>query len=287
MFIPLIAVIISIYIFKIYNESPKAFILREQSELYNKQLIALNNKLDSFNTILIKGCYKNDNSFRSILQLDTVPLSIREAGTGGTENTFHLKNFGNSSLLLKVAKKIDKINRQLIIQEKSYDEIDKNIESWIQEINNVPSIMPISVTDLVFISSTFGMRSDPFLHESMYHKGYDYVAPIGTKVYATGNGIVTLSKYSRKGYGNEVIIDHSFGFSTRYAHLSQILVEEGDSIKRGQVIGLVGTTGRSTGPHLHYEVRYLNRAVNPFYYYSDDLSGEEYEMMVRNNNSKN
>ncbi len=277
----------SLYVLEIYNKSPKAVFLEKQSDLYTKQLNVLNQTLDSLSNILVENYYEDDNSFRAILQLDSVPLSIREAGTGGTVKTFHLQNFGNSSLVVELAQKIDKMDRQLMIQEESYTQIDNKIKNWIKEINSVPSIMPISVNDLIMVSSTFGIRTDPFLQEPMYHKGYDFVAPRGTKVYATGNGIVTLSNYSRKGYGNEVIIDHSFGFSTRYAHLNQLLVEAGDSIKRGQVIGLVGNTGRSTGPHLHYEVRYRNEAVNPFFYYSDDLSGEEYETMVRNNNSKN
>ena len=143
----------------------------------------------------------------------------------------------------------------------------------------IPAIQPISVKDLLFISSYFGIRTDPFTFLARRHEGIDLVAEIGTKVYATGDGIVTLSKSSRKGYGNEVIIDHSFGYSTRYGHLNEIFVMEGQQVKRGQVIATVGNTGRSTGPHLHYEVRINNHPVNPMYYYNN-LTQEEFSQIV-------
>lgn len=248
-------------------------------------MILMNRKLDSLSTILTQKIFLNDDAFRAILQMDSLANSIREAGTGGSELNIQFKNLNNPVLLLKLAKKLDKISHQLQIQEESHNEILSKAEIWKERISSIPSIFPISKNDLIFISSVFGGRMDPFFKRYSQHRGCDYVAATGTKVYATGNGIVTFLNYSRKGYGNEVIIDHSFGFSTRYAHLYKILVETGDSVNRGQVIGMVGNTGRSTGPHLHYEVRFEGRPLNPFFYYSDDISGDEYDIMVRNNNS--
>jgi murein DD-endopeptidase MepM/ murein hydrolase activator NlpD len=275
-----------LYLSGLFVALPKESFLLRQNELKYQQLILLDQKLDSLSAILTQQIFLNDNAFRAILQLDSLANSIREAGTGGSELNVRFKNLNNPSLLLKLAKKLEKINHQLRIQEESHNEISLSAETWKERINSIPLIFPISKNDLIFISSVFGGRIDPFCNEYSTHTGCDYVAPIGTKVYATGNGIVTFLNYSRKGYGNEVIIDHSFGFSTRYAHLDKILVEAGDSVYRGQVIGMVGNTGRSTGPHLHYEVRFESQPLNPFFYYSDDISGDEYDLMVRSSNSK-
>jgi murein DD-endopeptidase MepM/ murein hydrolase activator NlpD len=286
-FTPVVLLTAIIFLLGLIVDLPKESLLAKQSELKYRQLIILDRKLDSLSSVLTQKIYFNDNSFRAVLELDSLAHTIREAGTGGSEQNIQFQNLNDPALLMKLAKKLDKMNHQLQIQEESHNEISGSAETWRKKINSVPLILPISRNDLIFISSVFGGRMDPFINEYSNHKGCDYVAAIGTKVYATGDGIVTLSKYSRKGYGNEVIIDHSFGFSTRYAHLNKILVAEGESVRRGQVIGLVGNTGRSTGPHLHYEVRFESQPVNPFFYYSDDISGDEYEMMVRNNNSLN
>ncbi|MFO7659057.1 MAG: M23 family metallopeptidase [Bacteroidales bacterium] len=285
LFTTLTIIAIALFLLSSFVELPKGILLAKKHQNTFEQLELLENYLDSLD-IVLNDVYKNDDSYRAILELDSVPITIRQAGTGGSEMNLRLQNQDFSGQLTAIAQKIDRLEHQLRIQEKSYDIIAKNAKIWIDKVESVPSIMPVSPKYLTMISSFFGMRLDPFTHLLSEHQGYDYVAPAGTKIYATGNGIVTLSKYSRKGYGNEVIIDHNFGFSTRYAHLSKILAEQGDSVKRGQVIGLVGSTGRSTGPHLHYEVRYMGKPVNPYLYYADDLSGDEYEIMVSNLNSE-
>ncbi len=284
-FTPVVIMIAIIFLLGLFTDLPKEYFLSKQSKHKYQQLILLDWKLDSLSSILSQKIYSNDNSFRAVLELDSLANSIREAGTGGSEKNIQFDNLSNPVLLLKLAKKIDKINHQLLIQEESHEEIAVSAETWRKKISSVPLIMPVSKNDLIFVSSVFGGRMDPFFKKFSKHNGCDYVASIGTKVCATGDGIVTLLNYSRKGYGNEVIIDHSFGFSTRYAHLDKILVAEGERVNRGQVIGLVGNTGRSTGPHLHYEVRFEGKPVNPFFYYSDDISGDEYDMMVSKNNS--
>jgi len=286
-FTPALMFFAVISLLSLFVDLPKELLLSRQSELKYQQLLLMDRKLDSLSSILTQKIFSNDDAFRTILQLDSLANSIREAGTGGSELNIQFQNLNNPALLLKLAKKLDKINRQLQIQEESHNEISSSAETWKEKINSIPLIFPISKNDLIFISSVFGGRIDPFCNEYSNHAGCDYVAATGTKIYATGNGIVTFLNYSRKGYGNEVIIDHSFGFSTRYAHLDKILVAAGDSVNRGQVIGTVGNTGRSTGPHLHYEVRFEGQPLNPFFYYSDNISGDEYDMMIRNNNSKN
>ena len=149
-----------------------------------------------------------------------------------------------------------------------------------RHLKHMPAIMPVAQNDLFMISTDFGMRTDPFNHVEQLHTGLDFVAPTGKNVYATGDGTVTFMQLSRTGYGNEIVIDHAFGFGSRYAHLDTILVTGGQKVKRGQLIGRVGASGRTTGPHLHYEVLYENRPVNPEYYFDNGLSTDEYRQIL-------
>lgn len=249
----------------------------------NKQLVAfktIDKYLDSLKLTLVEVHREDDNLFRSILQMDSLPSTVRGAGTGGHELKSGLNQI-NFSIVLEISEEIEVLKNQLQIQNKSYAEIHKTLVMQQELLRCIPAIQPVNSKDLIFISSSYGNRIDPFTFLPKFHKGVDFVANIGTKIYATGDGIVTLSKTSRKGYGNEVIINHSFGYSTRYGHLNEIFVMEGQKVKRGQVIGAVGNTGRSTGPHLHYEVRLNNHPVNPIYYYNN-LTEEEFARIVEN-----
>jgi murein DD-endopeptidase MepM/ murein hydrolase activator NlpD len=264
--------------------SPEEFLLKKKSKELNNLIEYLNYQLDSMGNILSDNHFKNDNLYRIILEIDTIPKSIRDAGIGGSKESEKVSNHNRSGLVLVTAQKIDKLYRQIDIQTESYEYLQIKADEKIKKIECIPSIQPLSVGDLTFISSYFGIRIDPFFNQIKPHYGLDFVAPKGTKIYSTGDGIVTLSKFSRKGYGNEIIIDHSFGYSTRYAHLDEIFIKKGEKVKRGQLIGTLGSTGRSTGPHLHYEIRYNNKPINPIYYYSDEISSEEYERMLNNSN---
>jgi murein DD-endopeptidase MepM/ murein hydrolase activator NlpD len=264
--------------------SPKELLLQKKSIELNNLIGSLNNQLDSISNVLTESYFKNDNIYRIILEVDTIPKSIRDAGIGGSKKSEKVANNNKAGLILITAQKIDKLYRQVDIQDESYKYLQDKAEEKIKRLECIPYILPLSVGDLNFISSYFGTRIDPFYNHQKSHFGLDFVAPVGTKIYSTGDGIVTLSKFSRKGYGNEIIIDHSFGYSTRYAHLDEIFIKEGEKVKRGQLIGTLGNTGRSTGPHLHYEIRYNSKPINPIYYYSDEISNEEYERMLNNSN---
>ena len=266
--------------------SPKEFLLKKKSKELSNLIEYLNYQLDSISIVLSDSHFKNDNLYRTILEIDTIPKSIRDAGVGGSKKSEKVANLNRAGLILVTAQKIDKLYRQMNMQAESYEYLQDKAEEKIKRIACIPSILPLSKEDLTFISSYFGTRIEPFYNHQKPHFGLDFVAPIGTKIYTTGDGIVTLSKFSRKGYGNEIIIDHSFGYSTRYAHLDEIFIKEGEKVKRGQLIGTLGNTGRSTGPHLHYEIRYNNKPINPIYYYSDEISNEEYERMLNNSNSR-
>jgi murein DD-endopeptidase MepM/ murein hydrolase activator NlpD len=266
--------------------SPEEFLLKKKSKELNGLIEYLNFQLDSMSNVLADCHFTNDNFYRTILEVDTIPKTIRDAGIGGSQKSEKVADINKAGLILITAQKIDKLYRQIDIQTESYEYLQDKATDKIKRIECIPSIQPISVGDLRFISSHFGTRIDPFYKYQKPHYGLDFVAPVGTKIYSTGDGIVTLSKYSRKGYGNEIIINHSFGYSTRYAHLNEIFIKEGEKVKRGQLIGTLGNTGRSTGPHLHYEIRYNNKPINPIYYYSDEISEEEYERMLNNSNSR-
>jgi murein DD-endopeptidase MepM/ murein hydrolase activator NlpD len=259
--------------------SVESKILQNKLFSLDQQIRGLLNKGHQFSSILTNDHFSRDNSYRAILQIDTLSENIREAGTGGYvpqyQNT--LRNDISDSLI----NLITKLNSQLQIQTGSYETVYKKALEHQSSLSHMPAIQPISQKDLIMISSNFGLRTDPFLEQQEVHRGLDFVAEEGKDVYATGDGTVTLVQESRIGYGNEIFIDHGYGFGSRYAHLSQILVKEGQNVKRGQLIGKVGESGRATGPHLHYEVLYENKPVNPSFYFDNSLSVEEYQRILK------
>jgi murein DD-endopeptidase MepM/ murein hydrolase activator NlpD len=245
----------------------------------NQQIQGLIKKGHQFSAVLHKEHIPRDNTYRAILQIDTLPDNVREAGTGGyvSRSQFSFNNDVSDTLVSLISK----LNSQLQIQSGSYETVYRKALEHQTALSHMPAIQPISRKDLIMISSNFGIRSDPFLEHQEVHRGLDFVAATGKNVYATGDGSVTLVQESRIGYGNEIFIDHGFGFGSRYAHLSQILVREGQKVKRGQLIGKVGESGRATGPHLHYEVLYENKPVNPSFYFDNSLTVEEYQRILK------
>jgi murein DD-endopeptidase MepM/ murein hydrolase activator NlpD len=231
--------------------------------------------------------FENDNYYRIILGLDTLPLSVRTGGTGGSAS--YPPDMFQSSISRKLGDQLEKLDVQLQIQHNSFATVYETALERNEKLRRLPGIQPVPLDDVLYISSYFGVRTDPFNHEDEeIHTGLDFVAPYDTEVHATADGTVTLCKFSRTvGYGNEVVIDHSFGYSTRYAHLKEILVNEGDVVKRGQLIGKVGSSGRSTGPHLHYEVRYEQKAVNPILFFANNLTQNEYDEITALANGQN
>ena len=191
-----------------------------------------------------------------------------------------LEGFNSSPLMIDITQNVEEIIKQVYIQSRSYDQV---IEKALEKENFIecrPGIKPISDNDYIRISDYFGWRIDPFTKKATIHHGIDFAGERGGNVYATGKGIVIKAGYSLFGYGRIVEIDHGFGYKTRYAHLDKIFVKEGDKVWRGDKIGLLGNSGRSTGPHLHYEVRINNKPVNPEYFFNNDISPEEYDKMI-------
>ncbi|MBA7531935.1 hypothetical protein ES705_24161 [subsurface metagenome] len=224
--------------------------------------------------------FTNDKIYRGILELDSLPDNIRIAGTGGYDPYAAPPESFSSKVFSSLITKINILQNQISVQNESYDEILNIARERNTKLEHYPAITPVNCTKYIWISSYYGSRNDPFTFHLKSHQGIDFVGPRNTEIFSTACGSVTLVKHSRRGYGNEVVIDHGFGYSTRYAHLNKILVEEGQKVERGELIGLMGNTGRSTGTHLHYEVRMNNRPINPIYYFADDMTPEEFEKLT-------
>ena len=239
----------------------------------NGQILATQNKLHS-------NFFPTDKYYRELLELDSLSTPERLGGIGGSEKPIDLEAYPTNLIINSASKQIKALKKQVELQDNSYQQIFKEAIIYNSELVDIPAIQPIKPDKSIWISSYFGYRTDPFNRIRRRHKGIDFVGPKNTEIYATADGIIKLSKESRRGYGKEIIISHKFGYSTRYAHLNKILVEEGQKVRRGELIGLMGSTGRSTGTHLHYEVRLNKKQVNPYFFFADDLTTEEYEQIT-------
>jgi len=272
---------ISIVIYAYLVDSPKERMLKRENRQLVFQYELLNNKISDIEQVLTDIAYRDDNIYRTIFEAEPIPKTMRQAGIGGINRYDELEGYESSEIVVNTSKRIDRLLKQLYVQSKSFDyviDLAINKEKWLK---NMPAIQPILNKDLTKISSYFGIRYDPvYKGVKKMHEGIDFTAPVGTDIYATGCGIVKEVDNSHRGYGNMVVIDHGFGYTTAYAHCSTTLVRSGQIVKRGDIIAKVGSTGKSVGPHLHYEVRKNGIAVNPIHYFFQDLSPEEYDNMI-------
>lgn len=278
-----LSLIIAVLVFLTYShffDTPKEKYLKRENANLALQFELLEKKIVESIDILNEIQQRDNNIYRSIFEADTIPHSLRSGGLGGTNHYEDFEGFITSNLLINVATLLDQLTWKTYIQSKSFDEVIDLAKNKEQMILCIPAIQPVSVNDLKRISDFFGIRRDPFTKEIRVHHGIDFAGPKGSPIYATGNGKVVSAEFSFFGYGNVVVIDHGFGYKSRYAHLQKIEVKPGDEVIRGQVIGRLGNSGRSTGPHLHYEVQLRNKAVDPMNYFSD-ISPEVYDMMVK------
>ncbi|MEM9417208.1 MAG: M23 family metallopeptidase [Bacteroidota bacterium] len=259
-----------------YFDLPKVVQLKQENTLLKHHYDQIQREIEQSHQVLAHLQEQDDNLYRMILEAEPVPLAVRKAGVGGTERYEEL--FKTNELIANTVQKVDQLKRQLYIQSKSYNEITKRAKNKEKMLACIPAIQPISHKDFKRISSPFGYRPDPFTRLPHFHSGLDIAARKGTPIYAPGDGVVKLAKKGFSGgYGNYVLIAHGYGFTTRYCHMQDFTVTSGQKVRRGQCIGYVGSTGRSTGPHLHYEVRKNNKLVNPAHYFLNDLNAAEYE----------
>lgn len=267
-------------LFYTFFGSPKEKMQAREIDYLRLQYEILDDKLDNMNLLLEDMQQRDDNIYRVIFEADPIPSSVRKAGYGGVDRYEALYGYKNSDVVVDVAKKLDMVASQLYVQSKSYDEVFALAKNKAEMLACIPAIIPVKESEIRQISSYFGYRNDPVYKVSKFHSGMDFAAPVGTEVFVTGDGVVEKVEKNHWGYGNLLTINHGFGYKTNYAHLSKFAVKVGQKVKRGQVIGYVGNTGKSTGSHLHYEVLKNGEPTDPIHFFYNDLSPEEYEQIL-------
>ena len=279
--------LIMVIVFFQFFDSPKEKRLKSEIENLVLQYDILSKKMIQIDLVLDDIQHRDDNIYRVIFEADPIPSSIRKAGFGGVNRYKDIRNFSNAELVIEAAKKADKLSKQLYIQSKSFDEVIDLAKNKADMLASIPAIQPIANKDLGRVASGYGYRIHPIYKTRKLHTGMDFTAPQGTPIYATGDGKIAKVRRSRRGYGNHVIVDHGYGYQTLYAHMTKYIVYRGQKVKRGEIIGYVGSTGTSVAPHLHYEVIKNKRKINPVNYYYNDLSPEEYEKMLEISSQNN
>ena len=263
-----------------FLEMPRLSRLTARQEQLSYEIKLINQDISRYESQLEDIAFSDDYIYRVFFEVDPWPASLRNAGVGGADKSEEMANYKFSELLSETRLNIDNLSRKLVIQLKSFDEIIDMARNKEAIMASQPAIQPVSIKDLNRFGSSFGMRMHPILNVIRPHDGIDLTAPRGTNIYATADGVVIEEGYTTGGYGKKILIDHGYGYRTLYGHCEDILVQKGQKVKRGEVIGYVGSTGLSTTPHLHYEVHVNGRPVNPINYYANDLSAEEYEKMI-------
>lgn len=267
-------------------ETPKEKSLHRELQNMKLQYSVLDKKMNQAQIVLGNVENRDDNIYRVYFEANPISEEQRLAGFGGINRYKNLEGYDNSELIVQANKQMDKLEKRIVVESKSLDEITKLAKKKEKLLAAMPAIQPIENKNLKHIASGYGRRWHPILKIMRMHDGIDFAAKVGTKVYATADGVIKSAAHGH-GYGNLIKIDHGFGYQTRYAHLSKFLVKRGEHVKRGQVIGLVGNTGLSTGPHLHYEVRKNGKTINPINYFHGDLTAKEYNILLKKSTLKN
>lgn len=274
----LFSAIIFILVFYCFD-SPTLENLREENKELKEQYGVLRRRLDNSFKVLDRIRERDDNFYRVMMQLDPMTRDQRLAGLDNEYRYKHISRLNDAGLVKELNQNMDLLDRQLMAQMQSFDQLRTTLGTQKDRLAHVPSILPIRMSDYT-MSSGYGYRRDPIYGSMKFHEGLDFSAKTGVPVFATADGRVDVSK-RQAGYGNCIDINHGYNYMSRYAHLSEMLVKEGENVKRGQLIGRVGSTGKSTAPHLHYEVRFKGEPQNPVNYYFMDLTPEAYAEMIR------
>ena len=261
-------------------ETPKTILLKQRYVQLNSKYELLERKFDQNGEILAELQMRDNNIYRPIFGMEELSQDVRDAGFGGVNRYSHLEAVSNSDILLDAVKRMDVVYKKAYVQSKSYDEVAMLAKRAGDMASCVPALPPVAL-DKVRLSSLFGYRKDPFSGAPRMHQGVDLSGNRGEPIYVAGSGKVVEVRNSFFGYGREIVVDHGFGYKTRYAHLHRMYVKVGDQVQRGDQIATMGNTGKSKGVHLHYEVIYRDRRVNPLNYYNQEIVGEEYMAMVK------
>ncbi len=285
----LLLTIVAVFIFMILGfvvftpvfESPKEKELKRELEFVKLNEELHNKKIEQLDKLLKELQDRDNNIYRLYFEVNPIPEEQRKAGFGGVNRYKALEGFDNSEMIIDVTKNMDILSKQLYVQSKSLDEIVKLAEDKEKLLAAIPAIQPVKKEDLTRMASGYGWRNDPFTKARKRHWGMDFSAPRGIPVYATGDGVVKRVDQGAAGYGKHIRIDHGYGYITLYAHLSKYNVKRRQKVKRGDLIGFVGNTGRSKAPHLHYEIIKNGSKINPINFYYGNLSPEEFAAMQK------
>ena len=270
-----------------YFETPKDKIQAREIEALKLNYTVLNKKLDLMDDVLAAIENRDNNIYRIYFNSTPISEEERKAGFGGVNRYKDLQGFNNSELIENTTRRVDVLTKELVIQSKSLDEIVALAKQKEKLLAAIPAIQPVKNEDLKQMASGYGYRSDPFTKIRKFHYGMDFTARTGTPIYATGDGVVYKADASLSGYGNHIEVNHGYGYKTLYAHLSKYNCRPGQRVKRGDIIGYVGSTGRSQAPHLHYEVFKNGERVNPLNFYYGSISAKEYIEISKLANQEN
>jgi hypothetical protein len=264
-----------------FFKSPKEKSQARELEYMKLQYEILNDRLDDMEMLMTDMEERDNNLYRVMFEADPIPSQVRRSGFSDADRYAGLYGYVNSGQVVSAARKLDIIKSQLYHQSVSYDTLFALARNKSDMLAHIPGIFPLKETELKYISSFFGYRPDPIYKISKFHSGIDFSAALGTEAYATGDGVVYDVERNEWGYGNMVTLDHGFGYKTRYAHLQKAAVRKGQKVKRGQRVGFVGNSGKTTGVHLHYEVLKNDVQVDPINFFYNDLTPDQYEQILQ------
>ncbi|MBX9808501.1 MAG: M23 family metallopeptidase [Flavobacteriaceae bacterium] len=270
-----------------YFETPKNRLQAREIENLKLRYAILDKKMDEVDNVIGLIEERDNNLYRVYFNASEIPVDERKSGFKDVNRYKDLEGYDNSQLVTNTTKRIDVLRKELAIQSKSLDDILKMAKAKDKLLAAIPAIQPVRNENLKQMASGFGYRTDPFTKARKMHEGMDFTAKIGTPIYATGDGVVERADNTASGFGNHIVINHGFGYETLYAHLSKYKCRTGQRIQRGDIIGYVGSTGRSEGPHLHYEVHKNGKVVNPLNFYYGNISAVEYVAIAQLANQEN
>lgn len=264
-----------------YIDSPKTKMLAQQNAELKNNYGLLQQQINTMQQEMDELVNRDNNVYRSIFESSPIPDSARLKAMENVKEIQLVTSLGETELVKSIGSQLNRLILLSAYQQKSFNDIEAMIKNKEKLMAAIPAIQPVSDKDLTRVASGFGTRIDPVYKVPKFHAGLDFTAPVGTPIYATADGLVTEAGYNSGGYGNRVVINHGYGYETLYAHMYRIKTRRGQKVRRGEVIGYVGSTGKSTGPHCHYEVHRSENPVDPVYYFYNDLTPEQYDRLLK------
>jgi len=264
-----------------YIDSPKEKLLRQQNIAYKENYAVLQERTKQLELQMVELEQRDNEVYRSIFEATPIPDSARVKEMLAKNEIRLIQSLSNSALINNMRDQLNNLSLRMSFQVQSFAEIKTMVMNKAKLLRAIPAIQPVSNKNLKRLTSGFGYRIDPVYKDFRLHPGLDFSAPTGTPIYATSDGVVQIAGFKTDGYGNKVVINHGYGFQTLYGHMVRVKAKVGQSVKRGEVIGYVGSTGKSTGPHLHYEVIKRGAKVDPVYYFFNDLTPAQFDRLLK------